>query len=64
VRLEEVQIGIKVRVSDDHRRPELRGLTGTIEQTYGKPDYLALDVRLENGARELFWYYQLEEGEP
>lgn len=60
---QEARIGLRVKVSEESRRPELRGLTGTVEQRYGRPDYPALDVRLENGVRELFWYYQLEETE-
>jgi hypothetical protein len=27
----------------------------------GKPDYVALDVMLDDGDSELFWYYELEE---
>lgn len=50
-------------MSEERRRPDLRGLVGTVEKKYGRSDYPALDVRLENGTRELFWYYQLEETE-
>lgn len=60
---EEVRIGARVKVSEERRRPDLRGLVGTVEKKYGRSDYPALDVRLENGTRELFWYYQLEETE-
>jgi len=27
----------------------------------GNPDYVALDVLLEDGRSELFWYHELEE---
>lgn len=33
---------------------------GTIEQCWGSPDYPAVDVRLEDGRFELFWFYQLD----
>jgi hypothetical protein len=33
---------------------------GTIEQRFGHPEYLALDVRLDNGRLELFWPHGLE----
>ena len=52
--------GTVVRVREGHRRPELEGMGGTIEQCWGSPDYLAVDVRLEDGHSELFWFHQLE----
>ncbi len=42
------------------RRADMRGMVGTIEKRYGHPDYLALDVRLDDGRRELFWAHGLE----
>jgi hypothetical protein len=57
---DEARPGVRVMVSRDHRKPELRELTGTILRQYGDPARPALDVRLENGRVELFWYYQLE----
>jgi hypothetical protein len=33
---------------------------GIIEQCWGSPDYRALDVRLEDGRSELFWFHQLD----
>jgi len=35
-------------------------MLGTIETCYGHPEYLALDVRLDDGQRELFWAHGLE----
>ena len=35
-------------------------MEGTIEGSFGNPGHPALDVRLENGRRELFWFYQLD----
>ncbi len=52
----EVLRGTRVRVSEGHRRPELRGLLGTVAQSWGSSDYTALLVRLENGRYELFWH--------
>jgi hypothetical protein len=56
----EAVVGARVKVLITDRRPELRGMLGTIEHRYGHPDYLALDVRLDNGWTELFWAYGLE----
>jgi hypothetical protein len=55
VRSREVLRGTRVRVSEGHRKPELRGLLGTVAQRWGNSDYTALLVRLENGRYELFW---------
>ena len=38
----------------------LRGLEGTIEKRWGHPDYVALDVLVDEGRSELFWYHELE----
>jgi len=54
----EARIGTLVRVLDGAKRPG-KGRAGTIEQTYGHPDYLAMDVRFEDGSVELFWYHEL-----
>jgi hypothetical protein len=40
---------------------EWRGLTGTISGKWGNPEYLALDVQLEDGRTQLFWHHELEE---
>jgi hypothetical protein len=36
---------------------------GTIEHRYGHPEYLALDVQLDDGRLELFWAHGLESAE-
>jgi hypothetical protein len=54
----EAQIGKSVGVLDGARRAG-KGHVGTIVRTYGLPDYLAVDVRFEDGSVELYWYYQL-----
>jgi len=48
-------------VSESGRRSEWRGLTGTISGKWGNPEYLALDVQLEDGRVQLFWHHELEE---
>ena len=60
----EARPGTVVRVREGHRRPELEGMGGTIEQCWGSPDYLALDVRLKDGRSELFWFHQLDIAAP
>jgi len=54
---------MRVRISDDHRRPALRGLVGTIKRRYGESTYLALEVLFENGRSELFWHHELNAAE-
>jgi len=38
-------------------------MLGTIETCYGHPEYLALDVRLDDGQCELFWAHGLQKVE-
>ena len=54
----EARIGTSVGVIDGARRPG-KGRIGTVVQTYGHPDHLALDVRFEDGSIELYWYHEL-----
>jgi len=56
----EALIGTRVRVLETDRRPKYRGMFGTIEHRWGHPEYLALDVRLDDGPLELFWAHGLE----
>lgn len=58
---EEAQVGTRVRIRADHRSAPLRGLAGTIAKRWGDPNYAALDVLLDDGRTELFWYYELEQ---
>ena len=58
---EAARIGKRVRIRQDHRSVPLRGLVGTIEKRWGNPDYVALDVMLDEGGSELFWHHELEE---
>ena len=61
MRSEETRIGARVRVGQSGLRSELRGLTGKIIGRWGHPEYLALDVRMEDGSSQLFWHHELEE---
>jgi hypothetical protein len=61
LRSEEAQIGKRVRVRKDHRKTNLRGQAGTIAKRWGNPGYPALDVLLDDGNLQLFWYHELEE---
>ena len=61
----EARIGTSVGVLDGAKRPG-KGRVGTIVQTYGHPEYLAMDVRFADGGVELYWYHELRrmEGSP
>jgi hypothetical protein len=61
MRSEEAQIGKRVRVREHNRTANLRGQEGTITRRWGNPAYSALDVFLDDGDRQLFWYHELEE---
>jgi hypothetical protein len=61
VRSEQARIGARVMVGEAGLRSEWRGLTGRIRGMWGHPEYLALDVRMEDGRLQLFWHYELEE---
>ena len=43
-----------------------KGRLGTIVRTYGHPDYLAMDVRFEDGSVEVYWFHELRKvvGQP
>ena len=56
----EARPGIAVRVLKSFRYPEFEGMRGTIKNCYGDAAYPALDVQLEDGRLELFWFHQLE----
>jgi hypothetical protein len=59
----ETLIGARVKVLETDRRAELRGMFGTIEDHFGHLEYLALDVRLDDGQMELFWAHGVESAE-
>ena len=55
----EARSGTLVRVLDGAKRTG-KGRVGTVEKMYGHPDYLAMDVRFEDGSVELYWYHELQ----
>jgi hypothetical protein len=61
MRSEQAQVGAKVRVGYSGFRSEWRGLTGTISGKWNNPEYLALDVLLDDGRTQQFWHHELEE---
>ena len=61
MRSEEAQVGKRVRVREGHRKASLRGREGTIVKRWGNPSHVALDVLLDEGHWQLFWYHELEE---
>jgi hypothetical protein len=56
----EASPGMLVRVKADHWKSEFGGMLGVIEESWGSPEYAALDVRLEDGRSELFWFHELD----
>jgi hypothetical protein len=58
---EEALVGTRVRVRDSLPRADVRGLEGTITGRWRSPDYVALDVLLDDGRTQLFWHHELEE---
>ncbi len=60
----EAQRGVRVRVGEGHRKAELRGAVGTVQQIWGNPSFAtALLVRLEDERYELFWHHELQMAE-
>ena len=59
--LEDTQVGTRVRVQLDYRKPHRQGAVGTIKKRYVIPEYTAFDVLFADGQRELFWDHQLEQ---
>lgn len=54
----EARVGTLVRLLDGEKRSGRAGV-GTVERTYGHPDYLAMEVRFEDGSAELCWHHEL-----
>jgi hypothetical protein len=61
MRAEEACLGMKVRVSEEYRILERRGMVGMVVGRYGGEKYVAVDVRSSDGQRRLFWPEDLEE---
>ncbi len=58
---EEVRVGTRVRVRRDHKIESRRGAIGRIVGRYGGRDHVAVEVRLYDGRRRLFWPGDLKE---
>jgi hypothetical protein len=56
-----VQVGAKVKVREDYRIPELRGMVGTVVKTYGRGKRKAVHVSSEDGLWQLVRPEELEE---
>jgi hypothetical protein len=54
----EAREGALVRLLDGKKR-DGKTSVGTVVRTYGHPDYLAADVRFEDGSTELCWHHEL-----
>jgi hypothetical protein len=54
-------VGTKVRVRQQHRIFERRGMVGKVVGRFGGEEYVAVDVRFSDGRRRLFWPSDLEE---
>jgi len=62
VRAEEACVGMKVRVRQEHRILERRGMVGKVVGKYGGEEYVVVDVRFPDRQRRwLFWPEDLEE---
>jgi hypothetical protein len=64
VRAQEVSVGMRVRVHEDHRILERRGMVGEVVGRYGGEEYVAVDVRFSDRHHRLFWPGDLEEISP
>ena len=57
---EEARIGMRVKVRNTLLRAELRAREGEITERFGSPDYVALNVLLDDGSQQLFWHHELD----
>jgi hypothetical protein len=58
---QELCVGVCVRVGENHRIAERRGMVGRVVGRYGGNNYVAVDVRFPDGRHRLFWPRDLEE---
>jgi hypothetical protein len=58
---EEARVGMWVRVGRDHRIESRQGAMGRIVSCYGGREHVAVEVRLFDGRRRLFWPGDLKE---
>ena len=61
---EEARIGMRVKVRNSllraELRAELRAREGKITERFGSPEYVALNVLLDDGSQQLFWHHELD----
>ena len=58
---EVASVSMRVRVRQEHRILERRGMVGKVVGRYGGEEWVAVDVRFSDGQRRLFWSGNLEE---
>ena len=58
---EERYVGMKVRVREDRRISEVRGMVGKVVGSYGGEEFVALEVHFPDGRHQLFWPGDLED---
>ena len=58
---EERHVGMKVRVREDRRISEVRGMVGKVVGSYGVEEFVALEVHFPGGRHQLFWPGDLED---
>jgi hypothetical protein len=61
MRAEQACVGMKVRVREEYRILERRGMVGKVVGKYGGEEYVVVDMRFSDGQRWLFWPEDLEE---
>jgi hypothetical protein len=61
MKLQDVRVGMQVRVTDHYRIAERRGLVGKVVGRYGGEEHVVVDVRFPDGRQRLFWPEDLEE---
>ena len=61
MRVEEALVGTQVRVCQEHRILERRGMVSKVVGRYGGEEYVAVDVRFPDGHHRLFWPSDLQE---
>jgi hypothetical protein len=58
---EQAHVGMKVKVREDHRISELRGIVSKVAGSYGGEEFMVLDVHFPDGRYQLFWPGDLED---
>ena len=56
----EARRGTLVRVRDGHWKADFAGMLGTIQHCWGRSEYAAVDILMEDGRLEQFWLPNLD----